>query len=502
MVDPRLDEIIDGVETIKTTAESKQDELVSGTNIKTINNQSVLGAGNLEVGGSITVDTQVNDSSTNPVENRAIADYVDSEISLVQDQVTTNTQNLINLETRKQNVLVSGTNIKTINEQSILGSGNLDVGSDITVDSTVDSLSDNPVENRAIYSFVTDVIGSVDDEINSINAKIPAQASSVNQLADKDFVNSSVSTATATFRGTFTSLSSLQESEGDRNDYAFYAHTDAAGNTIYDRYKYVGLSDARVPEGYTERLYLKKSRNTFPYFITNFKIQSTDKIEIKYYGGGYAALIGCLIGATDANNNYFSFEKGLNAIQFYLYNKNPNEISSYITIPKNYDTQFILEINDGKVYTKDINGDNTQLVGNFTLNSVDADLFIFAFNNNGQVAGRYSEEFNVGDVTIYDSNGEKRLELVPCTRISDSVNGYYDTVSKAFISPTDGVFTAQSLSTDKWAYEYSLNNSSFTADQWKAINSGLAQNVTSTGFDATATQVLKNVNGVIQWVTE
>jgi hypothetical protein len=35
-----------------------------------------------------------------------------------------------------------------------------------------------------------------------ITEKIPEQASSSNQLADKEFVNSSISTATATFRGT------------------------------------------------------------------------------------------------------------------------------------------------------------------------------------------------------------------------------------------------------------------------------------------------------------
>ena len=74
--------------------------------------------------------------------------------------------------------------------------------------------------------------------IDSINNKIPSQASESNKLADKDFVNSSIATATATFRGTFTSLADLQATSGDLNDYAFYAHTDSAGNTVYDRYKY------------------------------------------------------------------------------------------------------------------------------------------------------------------------------------------------------------------------------------------------------------------------
>lgn len=59
--------------------------------------------------------------------------------------------------------------------------------------------------------------------INIINSKIPAQASSENQLADKEFVNSSISTNTANFIGTFASVSDLESYSGTvtNNDYAF-----------------------------------------------------------------------------------------------------------------------------------------------------------------------------------------------------------------------------------------------------------------------------------------
>ena len=50
----------------------------------------------------------------------------------------------------KQNKLVSGTNIKTINNNSILGSGNIEIVS--TVDSTLSSSSMNPVQNKVINS--------------------------------------------------------------------------------------------------------------------------------------------------------------------------------------------------------------------------------------------------------------------------------------------------------------------------------------------------------------
>lgn len=67
---------------------------------------------------------------------------------------------------------------------------------------------------------------------------IPAQASEENQLADVNFVNSSISTATATFKGTYNSVAELEQVTADANDYAFVISTDSAGNTVYNRYKY------------------------------------------------------------------------------------------------------------------------------------------------------------------------------------------------------------------------------------------------------------------------
>ena len=81
-------------------------------------------------------------------------------------------------------------------------------------------------------------ISSITSNISTIQDKIPSAATSENQLADKAFVNSSISTATATFRGTVETLAALKALAGDANDYAFYKHTDTDGNAVYSRYKY------------------------------------------------------------------------------------------------------------------------------------------------------------------------------------------------------------------------------------------------------------------------
>lgn len=85
-------------------------------------------------------------------------------------------------------------------------------------------------------------IGTNTTDIATINSKIPNDASSSNQLADKRFVNSSISTNTANFIGTFNSVAELDAYSGTltNNDYAFVISQDTFGNTVYNRYKWNG----------------------------------------------------------------------------------------------------------------------------------------------------------------------------------------------------------------------------------------------------------------------
>ena len=69
---------------ITAATSTKQDTLVSGTNIKTINNQSILGEGNITIeggggGGSITIDQSLDSGSTNPVANSAITTSINEK---------------------------------------------------------------------------------------------------------------------------------------------------------------------------------------------------------------------------------------------------------------------------------------------------------------------------------------------------------------------------------------------------------------------------------------
>lgn len=117
---------------------------------------------------------------------------------------------------------------------------------DNTLQGNIDALARRVTTNEGdisdIKGDVSDIKGDivlVKADISDIEALIPNQASDQNQLADKEFVNSSISTNTANFLGTYTTLADIEAIQNPtNNDYAFLQTTDSAGNTQFDRYKY------------------------------------------------------------------------------------------------------------------------------------------------------------------------------------------------------------------------------------------------------------------------
>ena len=113
----------------------------------------------------------------------------------------------------------------------------------LTFDNTPTDNSNNPVKSSGVYAADK----ALSDAIDAILILIPSAATALNQLADKNFVNSSIATDTATFRGTSeTGLSEAQFLEWanglthDMNDYVFWQTIDEAGNTLFKRYKWNG----------------------------------------------------------------------------------------------------------------------------------------------------------------------------------------------------------------------------------------------------------------------
>jgi hypothetical protein len=171
----------------QTALDAKQATLVSGTNIKTVNNTSLLGSGNISISSAVawggvtgTLSNQTDlqtaldgkvdensaitgatktkitydakglvtagaDATTADIASSTDKRYVtDAQLVVVGNTSGTNTgDNATNsqysgLATSKQDTLVSGTNIKTINSTSLLGSGNVAVEPTITATTSAD----------------------------------------------------------------------------------------------------------------------------------------------------------------------------------------------------------------------------------------------------------------------------------------------------------------------------------------------------------------------------
>lgn len=263
----------------KTELASKQDTLVSGTNIKTINGQSLLGNGNIQIEGGGTVDSSLSTTSENPVQNKVITNALNdkaskTELATKQDSInkyvssiTPNPQSTgfilstidINAEgeptitsfqlnntkdpdiefeadrtnpaepksyiklsanvlkkavadqiyatktelegkvddadiadmltkseaastyqpkgeyattsqlSGKQDTLVSGTNIKTVNGNSLLGEGDITIQAGGAVDTEMSDTSENAVQNKVIKAYIDSLVGNILTQLQEIN---------------------------------------------------------------------------------------------------------------------------------------------------------------------------------------------------------------------------------------------------------------------------------------------------------------------------------------------
>ena len=113
---------------VYTALAGKQDKLIAGMGISISGNTISCTVSGGSGGGSITVDSTMSSTSTNPVQNKVI-------YSALQG---------------KQNTLTAGTGI-SINGNTIscTVSGG---GGSVTVDSALSGTSTNPVQNKVIYT--------------------------------------------------------------------------------------------------------------------------------------------------------------------------------------------------------------------------------------------------------------------------------------------------------------------------------------------------------------
>lgn len=188
------------------------------------------------------LDVVIEDLATE-TQNRIDADGV------LQDNIDTETQNRIDAD----GVLQNNVNAETQNRIDADNSLSNDISTEATIRQNADDLLASDISNAL-------------SRITSIEDKIPSQASSSNQLADKSFVNSSIQTNTANFRGNWNTWSDVpsdnvdlypQDYAGSRiptvNDYLVVENaSDYTANTLSGtwRFKYGGVWETDGKNGW------------------------------------------------------------------------------------------------------------------------------------------------------------------------------------------------------------------------------------------------------------
>ena len=538
----------------------KQDTLVSGTNIKTINNESILGSGNINIsGGGSSTDVQINGTSItsndtaniitkgeyNPSSNKIatesdlpdtssfitksvndLTNYTtttDMNTALSGKQATIDSNNMLDADlvddsnstnkfvtasdkttwSGKQDTLVSGTNIKTINNNSILGSGNIDISTYLgktslykTQDIALDLnelkkgvyILKNDSNNNKLWLKATYKLNSsaepttqyleIDlfDDINTLTGKVNSRVA-LNELLlyiDTAVTEDTIGTVGGINIGSLTTTISDKNRNLANNFKTIKINTTrmVIGSNTYENFniiqtstlptassenvgriiQYTGTTNANYTKGYFYKC-VSDGQSTPTYSWEQLDVQpSSGGSSAKYYSYDLSSISGNI---TDASEN-------IKAIM-------NNIINDY----NNGNIVFLSDLKNGTaIRTYIVAGYSNNLL---TLSQTSPEYYISADNTNGYTkAALYT--YNI----IYWSLTGK-IRRTNNTPTDDSKTFYFinpmQYVSNPFIA-TQGYQPATKKYVD--------------VDHYSNIS----------GYDATKTQVLKNVNGVIQWVDE
>ena len=316
------------------------------------------------------------------------------------------------------------------------------------------------------------------DDIDAIEEKIPNGASAHNKLATEEYVDDSVATNTATFRGTYNLVSDLHLAidatqqqiatmlgatidTADNNDYCFVQIPTSAETPTQiariDRYKFNGTAWA------------------FEYALNNSGFTAAQWAAINSgITSGDVAKLGNLPTATELANALAGKQDTL------TFDNAPTENSNN-------------PVKSGGIYTAINNEATTRAEADAQIQAaIEAILALIpsaatALNqladkafvnssistNTATFRGTYNL---VSDLHLAVDATHAQIETVLASVIATADNNDY-----AFVQiPTSADTPTEIASTERykfngtaWAYEYTLNTSGFTAAQWAAINSGI-----------------------------
>ena len=315
------------------------------------------------------------------------------------------------------------------------------------------------------------------NDIDTIESKIPVAATDQNQLADKLFVNSSIATNTANFKGSFNEVSDLQLttaatrsdiatalggviSGADNNDYAFVQipTADLTPTEIarVERYKYNGsawaFEYALNNSGFTSSQWEALNSGITSGLVTKLLALPTNAELTTLLGGKQDTI-------SDLSTIRSGAAAGATAVQ-------PAALTEEENRAKAAEKANADDIDAIEEKIPAAASDQNQLADKQFVNSSIA-------TNTATYRGSFNLVTDLS-LTIDATRAQIATALASAIVTADNNDYAFVQVPTATATPTiiQSVDRYKFDGTD-WAFEYSLNNSGFTAAQWNAINSGI-----------------------------
>ena len=494
-----------GATQIANALAAKQNSLVSGINIKTINNESILGEGNITIeggGSSYTAGDGIditNDviSVTGKVDTSAFtAHTADTVIHVTSDEKAA--------WNGKQDQLISGVNIKTINNKSILGEGNITIeggkaieagrGISVTTSETADTVSFNlpisagTVTNALIYNSTTNAASGDFSHAEGYYATASGEgshaegqgttASGTCAHAEGNYSNASGNYSHAEGNSTITNNQS-EHASGQFNVSSSVSTTFGdAGNTLFS----VGNGTSS-----NNRKNAFEIRQNGDIYITS---GGTDIKLQNHLGGGGGGTSYEAGRAIDITNNLISLDLPISAgtrTNALIYNNTTNVASGYYSNAEGFGTT-------ANGMCSHAEGENTTASGNFSHAEGESTI---AKNMSEHASGQYNVSssasttfgdagntlFSVGN-GISDSNRKNAFEIRQNgdTYLNGKLNITGDVTANAFYATSDERLkeNIENVSYAKMANAANVNIKSFnfkSDEEKKTVIGVIAQDV-------------------------
>ena len=353
------------------------------------------------------------------------------------------------------------------------------------------------------------------NDIDAIEAKIPADASAQNKLASEQYVNSSVATNTATFKGAYNLVSDLSLSTAATREQIATALAGAISQADNNDYAFVQIptSDATPTEiASVERYKFNGTAWAFEYALNNSGFTSA---QWNALNSGITSGLVTKLSALPTNTELTNLLAGKQATIVDLDAIRSGAQAGAVSAPQA--TTYTKTEVDGMVDAEENRAKLAEKANADDIDAIEAKIPAAASAQNklategfvnSSVAtntATYRGAYNlVSDLSLTIAATEQQIAAALAGEIATADNNDYCFVQIPAADATPTVIARvdrYKFDGTVWSFEYSLNNSGFTAAQWDAINSaitsGLVTKLSDLPTNAELTALLQGKQAVI-----